>query len=68
MDEHRDPLDDLREHYDREKAQPLTKLHALTIVAGEHQTHDYYMHYGPWFADPLLASFTQKLPRSKSSM
>ena len=53
VDEHRDPLDDLREHYDKEKAQPLTKLHALTIVAGEHQTHDYYMHYGPWFADPL---------------
>ena len=53
VDEHRDPLDDLREHYDKEKAQPLTKLHALTIVSGEHQTHDYYMHYGPWFADPL---------------
>ena len=53
VDEHRDPLDDLREHYDKDKAQPLTKLHALTIVAGEHQTHDYYMHYGPWFADPL---------------
>jgi hypothetical protein len=22
-------------------------------LAGEHQTHDYYIHYGPWFADPL---------------
>jgi hypothetical protein len=53
MDEHRDPLDDLREHYDKKTAQPLTKLHAYTIMAGEHQTHDYYMHYGPWFADPL---------------
>ena len=53
IDEHRDPLDDLRAHYDKEKADPLTKMHALTIVAGEHQTHDYYMHYGPWFADPL---------------
>jgi rubrerythrin len=21
-------------------------------VAAEHQTHDYYMHYGPYFADP----------------
>ncbi|ALA59238.1 hypothetical protein [Nitrospira moscoviensis] len=52
-DEHRDPLDDLREHYDKKRAQPLTKFHAYTIMAGEHQTHDYYMHYGPWFADPL---------------
>ena len=31
----------------------LTKLHALTIMAGEHQTHDYYMTIGPMFADPL---------------
>jgi hypothetical protein len=52
-DEHRDPLDDLREHYDKRKAAPLTKLHAYTIMSGEHQTHDYYMHYGPWFADPV---------------
>lgn len=53
VDEHRDPMDDLRDHYDKRSAQPLTKLHAMTIMAGEHQTHDYYMHYGPWFADPL---------------
>jgi hypothetical protein len=53
VDEHRDPMDDLREHYDKRTAHPLTKLHAYTILSGEHQTHDYYMHYGPWFADPL---------------
>jgi len=52
LDEHRDPLDDLREPYDKRKAAALTKLHAYTILSGEHQTHDYYMHYGPWFADP----------------
>jgi hypothetical protein len=52
-DEHRDPLDDLRNPYDKRHAHPLTKLHAYTILSGEHQTHDYYMHYGPWFADPL---------------
>ena len=28
------------------KAAPLTKLHALTL-AGEHQTHDYYMNHRP---------------------
>ena len=34
VDEHRDPLDDLREHYDKRNAAPLTKLHAYTIMAG----------------------------------
>jgi hypothetical protein len=51
--EHRDPTDDLREHYNRTKAEPLTKLHAVTIMAAENQTHDYYMTIGPMFADPI---------------
>jgi len=51
--EHRAPEDDLRDHYDRTRAQPITKLNALTIMAGEHQTHDYYMTIGPMFADPI---------------
>jgi rubrerythrin len=51
--EHRHPLDDLRNSYDRRQASPLTKLHALTIMAGEHQTHDYYMTVGPQWADPV---------------
>jgi hypothetical protein len=51
--EHRDPADDLRDCYDREKAQPITKLNALTIMAAEHQTHDYYMNVGPTYADPI---------------
>ncbi|HET9489208.1 MAG TPA: hypothetical protein VFR64_05585 [Methylomirabilota bacterium] len=51
--EHRHPLDDLRKPYNRAQASPLTKLHALTIMAGEHQTHDYYMTIGPMFADPV---------------
>jgi len=51
--EHRAPEDDLREHYDRQNAAPLTKLHAVTLTAGEQQTHDYYMTIGPMFADPL---------------
>jgi hypothetical protein len=51
--EHRAPEDDLREPYDRATADPVTKLNALTIMAGEHQTHDYYMTVGPTFADPV---------------
>ncbi len=53
VDEHRHPADDLRDHYDKRIASPLTKLNSLTIMAGEHQTHDYYMNIGPLFADPL---------------
>jgi rubrerythrin len=51
--EHRAPQDDLRRPYNRKKANALSKLHALTIMGGEHQTHDYYMTIGPMFADPL---------------
>jgi rubrerythrin len=50
--EHRHPLDDLRKPYDHRRAELISKLHALTITAGEHQTHDYYMTIGPMFADP----------------
>jgi len=51
--EHRHPYDDLREPYDRHEAELITKLHALTIMSGENQTHDYYMTIGPMFADPV---------------
>jgi hypothetical protein len=51
--EHRHPDDDLRTPYQKANAAFITKLHALTIVAGEFQTHDYYMNIGPTFADPL---------------
>jgi hypothetical protein len=51
--EHRAPEDDLREHYDRRTAQPISKLNAMTILAGEFQTHDYYANIGPLFADPV---------------
>ena len=51
--EHRDIEDDLREHYRRLDAKPLSKLHAYTIMAAENQTHDYYMTIGPMFSDPV---------------
>ncbi|MGE5525163.1 MAG: hypothetical protein ACM3SS_15730 [Rhodospirillaceae bacterium] len=51
--EHRAPEDDLRNAYDKTTAKPLSKLHALTIMAAEQQTHNYYMNIGPLFADPV---------------
>jgi hypothetical protein len=51
--EHRAPEDDLRRPYDRRTADPVSKLNALTIMAGENQTHDYYMTVGPVYPDPI---------------
>jgi hypothetical protein len=51
--EHRAPEDDLREPYDRADAALRSKLNAITIMAGENQTHDYYMTVGPVYPDPV---------------
>jgi hypothetical protein len=51
--EHRAPSDELKNSYDRDTAAFLSKLHALTLVGGEYQTHDYYMTVGPTYADPI---------------
>jgi hypothetical protein len=51
--EHRAPEDELRDAYDRTSAALITKLHAITLISGEFQTHDYYMTVGPTYADPV---------------
>jgi hypothetical protein len=51
--EHRAPEDDLRRSYNRATAALVSKLNAFTLMAGEHQTHDYYMTVGPTYADPV---------------
>jgi rubrerythrin len=53
VDEHRAPQDDLRKPYDRKRAAPLSKLHALTIMSAEQQTHNFYMNIGPMYSDPV---------------
>ena len=52
-DHHRAPEDDLRTPYQAATASFMSKLHALTIVAGEAQTQNYYLTVGPLFSDPL---------------
>lgn len=52
-DHHRAPEHDLRDNYKKEDAALITKIHAALITAAEYQTHDYYMHVGPLFADPV---------------
>jgi hypothetical protein len=49
---HRAPEDELMTSYPRDAAL-ATKLHAISLVGGEYQTHDYYMNIGPTFADSL---------------
>ena len=52
-EEHRALMDDLRKPYDKMSAEPITKLHALTIMAAEQQTRNFYMNIGPMYADPV---------------
>lgn len=51
--EHRHASDNVRRHYDRTQAQFVSKLNALTLVAGEQQTMNYYLNIGPLFSDPV---------------
>jgi hypothetical protein len=51
--EHRHPFDDLRRHFDRHTVDPLTRLHAMTIIAAEQQTMNFYMNHGPDFMEPI---------------
>ncbi|MBL1174588.1 hypothetical protein [Pantanalinema sp. GBBB05] len=51
--EHRHPYDDIRRPSDRTKADPLSLLHVLTLVASEQQTMNYYMNVGNRPMNPL---------------
>lgn len=46
ISEHQHPFDTIRNHWDAKTADPLTKLHTLTIVAAEQQTMNLYMNIG----------------------
>ncbi len=51
--EHRHPFDDVRDFRDFATADPVTKLHILTIVAAEQQTMNFYMNVGDRAMDML---------------
>jgi len=46
MLEHRHPFDEVRKHFDAKSADFITQLHAMTILAGEQQTMNFYMNVG----------------------
>lgn len=48
----------LRNHYDKETADPQTKVNILTLVAGEQQTHNFYAEHGMMYGnDDLRRTF-----------
>lgn len=58
---HRDPVDNVREHYDRDTAEPISKLHALTIMAAEQQTMNFYLNVGPQYMEPIARQLYQEI-------
>lgn len=58
---HRHPADNLREPYDRSAAAPISKLHALTIMAAEQQTMNFYMNVGPTYMEPIARRLYQEI-------
>jgi hypothetical protein len=59
--EHRHPSDDLRLHYDKHTVDPLSRLHALTLVAAEQQTMNFYMTIGNRYMEPIARQLYQEI-------
>jgi len=54
QDHHNHPVLRLRKHYDKNQADPITKAHILTLMAGEQQTHNFYKAHGFEYGSPEL--------------
>lgn len=61
IEEHRHPHDDVRAHYDKHTVDPLTRLHAMTLVAAEQQTMNFYMTIGNRYQEPLARALYQEI-------
>ncbi|KMQ50061.1 hypothetical protein CHISP_3015 [Chitinispirillum alkaliphilum] len=59
--EHVHPIDTVRNHYNREKASAITKLHVETIIAAEQQTMNFYMTVGNRFENKIGRSLYQEI-------
>jgi len=58
---HRHPVDNVRDPYDRTTAAPLSKMHALTVMAAEQQTMNFYMNVGPQYMEPIARQLYQEI-------
>ncbi|MGW0805827.1 hypothetical protein [Nonomuraea sp. NPDC002799] len=59
--QHRDPVDNVREPYRRERTEPLSRLHALTITAVERQMMNFCLNAGPTFMEPIARQLYQEI-------
>jgi hypothetical protein len=59
--EHRHPFDEIRRPYDRRTVDPLSRLHALTILSAEQQTMNFYMNTGAQYVPPLARGLYQEI-------
>jgi hypothetical protein len=59
--QHRHPMDNVRDPYDRTKNEPISKLHALTIMSAEQQTMNFYMNVGPQYMEPIARQLYQEI-------
>ena len=51
--EHRHPHDDVRGHFETHTVDPLSRMHVMTIIAGEQQTMNFYMNHGTDWIEPI---------------
>jgi hypothetical protein len=58
---HRHPVDNVRDPYDRATVNPLSKLHALTVMSAEQQTMNFYMNVGPQYMEPIARQLYQEI-------
>jgi hypothetical protein len=59
--EHRNPVDNVRDPYDKNAADPLSKLHVLTIMSAEQQTMNFYANVGPMYMEPIARQLYQEI-------
>ncbi|ACY97638.1 hypothetical protein [Thermomonospora curvata] len=59
--QHRDPVDNVRDPYDRNRVDPISRLHALTIMSAEQQTMNFYMNVGPMYMEPIARQLYQEI-------
>lgn len=59
--EHRHPFDEIRKPLDRNKCDPRSMLHALTIVAAEQQTMNFYNNIGSLPTEPIARGLYQEI-------
>ena len=59
--EHRHPVDNVRDPYDKATADARSKLHTLTLVAAEQQVMNLYMNVGPLAMEPIARQLYQEI-------